>query len=149
MSRIREIITEETSDPFESVPNEILFDFLNEFEGEYDEDMAERFCKYLSIKPYSENTNFFRVLLDLNEGISRPEDIVRPKRKKYEIVFTVKEKLWVRYDTVQTAVGYDVQTVEEQIFNGEINAYDGDEVHGSRDIYDSEYIDESFQIDEV
>ena len=149
MNRIREIITEETSDPFESVPNEILFDFLNEFEGEYDENMAERFCKYLSINPWRENTGFFRALIEMNKGVSRPEDIVKPKIKTFEVIFKVKEKLWVKYDTSQTTTGYHIQSVEEEIYDGNLNAYDGDEVYGSRDIYDSEFIDESFEIDEI
>ncbi len=49
MSKIRQILKEEVSDPFSSVPNDLLFDFLQEFEGEYDRTKAIQFCKYLSI----------------------------------------------------------------------------------------------------
>ncbi len=122
---------------------------MNEFEGEYDENMAERFCKYLSINPWRENTGFFRALIEMNKGVSRPEDIVKPKIKTFEVIFTVKEKLWVRYDTIQTTTGYHKESVEEEIFDGNLNAYDGDEVYGSRDIYDSEFIDENFEINQI
>ena len=37
MKKIRQILKEETSDPFAGVPNDVLFDFLQEFEGEYNE----------------------------------------------------------------------------------------------------------------
>ena len=32
MKKIRQILKEETSDPFAGVPNDVLFDFLQEFE---------------------------------------------------------------------------------------------------------------------
>jgi len=148
MNKIRQILKEEVSDPFSSVPNEILFDMMNEFEGEFDEKTAEKLCKYLNISPEIENTYFFNSLIDLNDGVSRPEDIVRPTKKNFEVVYKIKEKLWVRYETLQTVSSYSVEGVEQQIYHGEINAFDGDEVYGSRDIYDSEYIDEDFEINE-
>ena len=48
MKKIRQILKEETSDPFAGVPNDLLFDFLQEFEGEYNESKAKQFCKYFN-----------------------------------------------------------------------------------------------------
>ena len=74
MSKIRQILKEEVSDPFSSVPNDLLFDFLQEFEGEYDRTKAIQFCKYLSISAYEENISFFDELINLNPRVKSPSD---------------------------------------------------------------------------
>ena len=105
MKKIRQILKEETSDPFAGVPNDLLFDFLQEFEGEYNESKAKQFCKYLSISYTNENTSFFDELINLNPRVSSPDEIIRPKRKEYEVIFEVKEKLWVKYETITNTFG--------------------------------------------
>ena len=149
MKKIRQILKEETSDPFAGVPNDLLFDFLQEFEGEYNESKAKQFCKYLSISYTNENTSFFDELINLNPRVSSPDEIIRPKRKEYEVIFEVKEKLWVKYETITNTFGYNEKSVKEQVYNGDISAFDGDERPNSREVYDSDFLDEKAYISEI
>jgi hypothetical protein len=149
MRKIRQIIKEEVSDPFTSVPNDILFDFLQEFEGEYDRKKAIQFCKYLNVSSFEENLSFFDELINLNSHVTSPENIVKPKRKEFEVIFEIKEKLWVKYETVTNTFGYNENSVREQVDSGHISAFDGDEKSGSREVYDSDFIDESVFISEI
>ena len=149
MKKIRQILKEETSDPFAGVPNDILFDLLQDFEGEYNESKAKQFCKYLSINTWTENTSFFDELINLNPRVSSPDEIIRPKRKEYEVVFEIKEKLWVRYETITNTFGYNEKSVKEQVYNGDISAFDGDERPNSREVYDSDFLDEKAYISEI
>ncbi len=151
MSNIRKILNEEISDPFAGVPNELLYDFLQEFGDVYDEGKAKQFCKYLSIDVWAENMFFFDELIDLNKlsEIKSPNDIIRPKKKEYKVVFEIKEKLWVKYDTQVTAFGYNINSINEQIWNGDIGGFDGREVPNSRTVFDSEFLDENSYIEEI
>ncbi len=149
MSKIRQILKEEVSDPFSSVPNDLLFDFLQEFEGEYDRTKAIQFCKYLNISAYDENISFFDELINLNPGVKSPDNIIKPKRKEFEVIFEVKEKLWVKYETITNTFGYNENSVREQVYNGDISAFDGDEVPNSREVYDSEFLDENVFISKI
>jgi len=149
MKKIRQILKEETSDPFAGVPNDVLFDFLQEFEGEYNESKAKQFCKYLSISDTNENTSFFDELINLNPRVTSPDEIIKPKRKEYEVVFEIKEKLWVRYETITNTFGYNEKSVKEQVYNGDISAFDGDERPNSREVYDSDFLDEKAYISEI
>jgi hypothetical protein len=149
MKKIRQILKEETSDPFAGVPNDVLFDFLQEFEGEYNESKAKQFCKYLSINTWTENTSFFDELINLNPRVTSPDEIIKPKRKEYEVVFEIKEKLWVRYETITNTFGYNEKSVKEQVYNGDISAFDGDERPNSREVYDSDFLDEKAYISEI
>ena len=149
MKKIRQILKEETSDPFSGVPNEILFDFLQDFKNEYDDGKAIQFCKYLSINYTAENTSFFDELINLNPRVTSPDEILRPNRKEYEVVFEIKEKLWVRYETVTNAFGYNEKSVQEQVYNGDIGCFDGDERPNSREVYDSDFLDERAYISEI
>ena len=146
MKKIRQILKEETSDPFSGVPNDILFDLLQDFEGEYNESKARQFCKYLSISDTNENTSFFDELINLNPRVSSPDEIIRPKRKEYEVIFEVKEKLWVKYETITNTFGYNEKSVEQQFHDGDIGCFDGPERPNSREVYDSELLDESIYI---
>jgi len=149
MKKIRQILKEETSDPFAGVPNDILFDLLQDFEGEYNESKAKQFCKYLSINTWTENTSFFDELINLNPRVTSPDEIIKPKRKEYEVVFEIKEKLWVRYETITNTFGYNEKSVKEQVYNGDISAFDGDERPNSREVYDSDFLDEKAYISEI
>jgi hypothetical protein len=149
MKKIRQILKEETSDPFSGVPNEILFDFLQDFENKYDNGKAIQFCKYLSINDTAENTSFFDELINLNPRVTSPDEILRPNRKEYEVVFEIKEKLWVRYETVTNAFGYNEKSVQEQVYNGDIGCFDGDERPNTREVYDSDFLDEKAYISEI
>ena len=149
MKKIRQILKEETSDPFSGVPNEILFDFLQDFKNEYDDGKAIQFCKYLSINDTAENTSFFDELINLNPRVTSPDEILRPNRKEYEVVFEIKEKLWVRYETVTNTFGYNEKSVKEQVYNGDIGCFDGDERPNSREVYDSDFLDERAYISEI
>ena len=151
MTNIRKILNEEVSDPFAGVPNELLYDFLQEFGDEYDEEKAKQFCKYLSINAWAENISFFNELINLNKlsEIKSPNDIIKPKKKEYKVIFEIKEKLWVKYDTEVIGFGYNKNSITEQIWDGDIGAYDGSEVDGSRHVYDSEFLDESSRIQEI
>ena len=149
MKKIRQILKEETSDPFSGVPNEILFDFLQDFENKYDNGKAIQFCKYLSINDTAENTSFFDELINLNPRVTSPDEILRPNRKEYEVVFEIKEKLWVRYETVTNTFGYNEKSVKEQVYNGDIGCFDGDERPNSREVYDSDFLDERAYISEI
>jgi len=146
MKKIRQILKEETSDPFAGVPNEVLFDFLQEFEGEYNESKAKQFCKYLSINTWTENTSFFDELINLNPSVSNPDEIIKPTRKEYKVVFEVKEKLWVKYETITNTFGYNKKSVEQQIHDGDIGCFHGPERPNSREVYDSELLDENAYI---
>jgi hypothetical protein len=149
MKKIRQILKEETSDPFSGVPNDILFDFLQDFENTYDNRKSIQFCKYLNINDTAENTSFFDELINLNPRVTSPDEILRPKRKEYKVVFEIKEKLWVRYETITNAFGYNEKSVEEQVYNGDIGCFDGDERPNSREVYDSEFLDEKAYISEI
>jgi len=149
MKKIRQILKEETSDPFSGVPNDVLFDFLQDFENTYDNRKAIQFCKYLNINDTAENTSFFDELINLNPRVTSPDEILRPKRKEYKVVFEIKEKLWVRYETMTNAFGYNEKSVKEQVYNGDIGCFDGDERPNSREVYDSEFLDEKAYISEI
>ena len=149
MSNIRKILNEEVSDPFAGVPNEILYDFLQEFGDVYDEGKAKQFCKYLSISYTNENTSFFDELINLNPRVSSPDEIIRPKRKEYEVIFEVKEKLWVKYETITNTFGYNEKSVERQVYDGYIGCFDGPERPNSREVYDSELLDENAYIAQI
>ena len=149
MKKIRQILKEETSDPFAGVPNDLLFDFLQDFEGEYNESKAKQFCKYLSISYTNENTSFFDELINLNPRVSNPDEIIKPKRKEYEVIFEVKEKLWVKYETITNTFGYNEKSVKEQVYNGDISAFDGDERPNSREVYDSDFLGDKAYISEI
>ncbi len=149
MKKIRQILKEETSDPFSGVPNDILFDFLQDFENKYDNGKAIQFCKYLSINDTAENTSFFDELINLNPRVTSPDEIIKPKRKEYEVVCEIKEKLWVRYETITNTFGYNEKSVKEQVYNGDISAFDGDERPNSREVYDSDFLDEKAYISEI
>ena len=149
MKKIRQILKEETSDPFAGVPNDLLFDFLQEFEGEYNESKAKQFCKYLSISYTNENTSFFDELINLNPRVTSPDEIIKPKRKEYEVVFEIKEKLWVKYETITNTFGYNEKSVERQVYDGYIGCFDGPERPNSREVYDSDFLDEKAYISEI
>lgn len=149
MKKIRQILKEETSDPFGGVSDDLLIDFIKEFNGNYDDKMAEQFCKYLNIDSWVENLSYFDELIKLNPISSFNSQILRPTKKEYQIIFEIKEKLYVKYDTVQKTYGYNLQSVEDQISNGEISSYDGSEVMDSRETYDSDFLDENFFIEEI
>jgi hypothetical protein len=149
MKKIRQILKEETSDPFAGVPNDLLFDFLQDFEGEYNESKAKQFCKYLSISYTNENTSFFDELINLNPRVSSPDEIIRPKRKEYEVIFEVKEKLWVKYETITNTFSYNKESVERQVYDGYIGCFDGPERPNSREVYDSEFLDENAYVTEI
>ena len=134
MKKIRQILKEETSDPFSGVPNEILFDFLQDFEEKFDYKKAVQFCKYLSVNAIAENISFFDELINLNPSV------------EYEVIFEVKEKLWVKYETITSTFGYNEKSVDEQISNGDIGCFDGHERPNSREIYDSELLEENAYI---
>ena len=113
--------------------------------------MLFRSCKYLSIDAWAENMFFFDELINLNKlsELKSPDDIIKPKKKEYKVIFEIKERLWVQYDTEVRAFGYNKSSITEQIWDGDIGAYDGNEVDGSRHVYDSEFLDESSHIQEI
>lgn len=149
MKKIRQILKEETSDPFAGVPNDILFDLLQDFEEKFDYAKAVQFCKYLSIDAIAENISFFDELINLNLRVKSSDEIIKPKRKEYQVVFEIKEKLWVRYETVTNTFGYNEKSVQEQLYNGDINRFDGDEIPNSREVYDSDFLDENAYVTEI
>jgi hypothetical protein len=100
----------------------------------------------LSISDTNENTSFFDELINLNPRVSNPNEIIKPTRKEYKVVFEVKEKLWVKYETITNTFGYNEKSVEQQFHDGDIGCFDGPERPNSREIYDSELLDESIYI---
>jgi hypothetical protein len=100
----------------------------------------------LSISDTNENTSFFDELINLNPRVSNPNEIIKPTRKEYKVVFEVKEKLWVRYETITNTFGYNEKSVEQQVHDGDIGCFDGPERPNSREIYDSELLDENAYI---
>ena len=82
----------------------------------------------------------------MNPSVNSSDEIIKPKRKEYEVVFEVKEKLWVKYETITSTFGYNEKSVDEQISNGDIGCFDGPERPNSREIYDSELLDENAYI---
>lgn len=149
MKKIRQILKEETSDPFTGVSDDLLIDFIKEFNGNYDDKMAKQFCKYLNIDSWVENLSYFDELIKLNPISSFNSQILRPTKKEYQIIFEIKEKLYVKYDTVQKTYGYNLQSVEDRIGYGGISSYDGSEVMGSRETYDSDFLEENFFIEKI
>jgi len=149
MKKIRQILKEETSDPFAGVPNDLLFDFLQEFEEKFDYAKAVQFCKYLSIDAIAENISFFDELINLNLRVKSSDEIIKPKRKEYQVVFEVKEKLWVKYETITNTFGYNEKSVERQVYDGYIGCFDGPERPNSREVYDSELLDENAYIAQI
>jgi hypothetical protein len=103
----------------------------------------------LSIDAIAENISFFDELINLNLRVKSSDEIIKPKRKEYQVVFEVKEKLWVRYETVTNTFGYNEKSVQEQLYNGDISCFDGDEIPNSREVYDSDFLDENAYVTEI
>ncbi len=80
---------------------------------------------------------------------SRDTEIIRPKRKEYEVIFEVKEKLWVKYETITNTFSYNKESVERQVYDGYIGCFDGPERPNSREVYDSEFLDENAYVTEI
>ena len=108
-----------------------------------------RLCRnYNSTKCLNDNCIFLHIKKEKLYKTS-PDDIIKPKKKEYKVIFEIKEKLWVEYATEVIAFGYNKNSITEQIWDGDIGAYDGSEVDGSRHVYDSEFLDESSYIEEI
>jgi hypothetical protein len=73
------------------VDKELLYDYLTDSDGDYDEDYTRSFCKYLGFDPNTVSLGFFKELIDLNPGLINSISIEIPKFEKYEVLYDVYE----------------------------------------------------------
>ena len=145
---IKKILREESNDldnyPEKTLPNvdkEILYEYLVQSDGEYDDDFTRSFCKYLGYKPSSLSLNFFKELIKLNVGlldssfVNKSLFIEVPQLKNYEVLFDVVETQYVSSRWKVTTFGWNEEDVEER--NGDdYDWWNGNEM--SSDVFDSE-----------
>ena len=115
---------------------DILSTFLSDFNGEFDEDKARAFLKYLNIRPYSTTLTFFEELVKLNPDSNvDPSSIILPKYNKYEILFDVIETQTVSSRYKVTTYGFTEKEIDERV-GDDIEWYYGKEL--SSEITDSQ-----------
>lgn len=124
---IKKIIREESensnTDRFDSlypenklteVDKDLLFDYLTESDGEYDEDYTNSFCKYIGFDPNSATFGFFRELINLNPSLTNPSNIEIPTFKKYEVMYDIIETQYVSSRWKVETFGWSEENVEER-----------------------------------
>lgn len=139
---IKKILREESNDldnyPEKTLPNvdkEILYEYLVQSDGEYDDDFTRSFCKYLGYKPSSLSLNFFKELINLNTGLVNSSTVEVPQLKNYEVLFDVVETQYVSSRWKVKTFGWNEEDVEER--NGDdYDWWNGNEM--SSDVFDSE-----------
>lgn len=139
---IKKILREESNDldnyPEKTLPNvdkEILYEYLVQSDGEYDDDFTRSFCKYLGYKPSSLSLNFFKELINLNTGLVNSSTVEVPQLKNYEVLFDVVETQYVSSRWKIKTFGWNEEDVEER--NGDdYDWWNGNEM--SSDVFDSE-----------
>lgn len=139
---IKKILREESNDldnyPEKTLPNidkEILYEYLVQSDGEYDDDFTRSFCKYLGYKPSSLSLNFFKELINLNTGLVNSSTVEVPRLKNYEVLFDVVETQYVSSRWKVKTFGWNEEDVEER--NGDdYDWWNGNEM--SSDVFDSE-----------
>lgn len=139
---IKKILREESNDldnyPEKTLPNidkEILYEYLAQSDGEYDDDFTRSFCKYLGYKPSSLSLNFFKELINLNTGLVNSSTVEVPQLKNYEVLFDVVETQYVSSRWKVKTFGWNEEDVEER--NGDdYDWWNGNEM--SSDVFDSE-----------
>ena len=139
---IKKILREESNDldnyPEKTLPNidkEILYDYLVQSDGKYNDDFTRSFCKYLGYKPSSLSLNFFKELINLNTGLVNSSTVEVPRLKNYEVLFDVVETQYVSSRWKVTTFGWNEEDVEER--NGDdYDWWNGNEM--SSEVYDSD-----------
>lgn len=96
------------------VDKELLFDYLTESDGEYDEDYTRSFCKYIGFDPNVSTYGFFQELIKLNTGLINSSSIEIPKFKKYEVMYDVTETQYVSSRWKVETFGWNDENVEER-----------------------------------
>jgi hypothetical protein len=145
---IKKILREESNNldnyPEKTLPNvdkEILYDYLVQSDGKYDDDFTRSFCKYLGYKPNNLSLNFFKELINLNVGlldssfVNKSLFVEVPQLKNYEVLFDVVEVQYVSSRWKVNTFGWNEEDVEER--NGDdYDWWNGEEMGG--DVFDSE-----------
>jgi hypothetical protein len=107
---------------------DILSTFLSDFNGEFDEDKARAFLKYLNIRPYSTTLTFFEELVKLNPDSNvDPSSIILPEYNKYEILFDVVERQWVSSRHKVITYAFTEKEIDERI-GDDIDWWNGKEI---------------------
>lgn len=145
---IKKILREESNDldiyPEKTLPNvdkEILYEYLIQSDGKYDNDFTRSFCKYLGYEPNNMSLNFFKELINLNVGlldssfVNKSLFVEVPQLKNYEVLFDVVEVQYVSSRWKVNTFGWNEKDVEER--NGDdYDWWNGKEM--SSDVFDSE-----------
>lgn len=124
---IKKILKEESNDlelyPEKTLPNvdkEILYDYLVQSDGKYDEGFTRSFCKYLGYKPNNLSLNFFKELVNLNTGLLDSSFVNKllflevPQLKNYEVLIDVTETQYVSSRWKVKTIGWNEDDVEER-----------------------------------
>ena len=124
---IKKVLKEESNNSgnypektLQNVDKEILYDYLEQSNGEYDDDFTRSFCKYLGYKPNSLSLNFFKELINLNVGLLNSSFVNKslfvevPQLKNYEVLFDVLETQYVSSRWKVKTIGWNEEDVEER-----------------------------------
>lgn len=96
------------------VDKDLLFDYLTESDGKYDENFTRSFCKYIGFDPNVSTYGFFQELIKLNSDLINPSSIEIPKFKKYEVMYDVIETQYVSSRWKVETFGWSGENVEER-----------------------------------
>lgn len=123
----------------QKLDRDILMDYIMSG-GDPDDKFAEFLLKANNIPVWNETLGFFRELLRLNENLdtNKPEDIIIPKIKKYNVYYTVEVKEYKREFWKVPVMAYSEDEVNERL-GDDIEYWNGDNY--DYDVTDSESYD--------
>lgn len=100
----------------QELDRDILMDYIMSG-GDPDEKFAEFLLKANNIPVFPETIGFFRELLRLNENLdtNRPEDIIIPKIKKYNVYYKVEVKEWKEEFWTVPVMAYSEDEINDRL----------------------------------
>ena len=110
----------------QKLDRDILLDYITSG-GDPDDKFAEFLLKANNILVFPETIGFFRELLRLNENLdtNRPEDIIIPKIKKYNVYYKVEVKEWKEEYWKVPVMAYSEDEINERL-GDDIEFWNGD-----------------------
>jgi hypothetical protein len=92
------------------------------------------FLKSLSFETSQFNINFFKELVNLNNNVESPSDIIIPEFKTFEVYYDVDETHYVSSHYKLKETGWSIQDIRERDGN-DFDWWNGNEL--SSEIYES------------
>jgi hypothetical protein len=110
----------------QKLDRDILLDYITSG-GDPDDKFAEFLLKANNILVFPETIGFFRELLRLNENLdaNKPEDIIIPKIKKYNVYYKVEVKEWKEEYWKVPVMAYSEDEINERL-GDDIEFWNGD-----------------------